>query len=280
MMRLAWLTDLHLNFLGSQEVTQFLDNIIEDNPDAILITGDIAEAHSLAGYLTRMAEHLQRPIYFVLGNHDYYRGSVRTVRDMMIDLTAENEWLTWMSGADIVELTPTVALIGHDGWGDGRIGNYDSSPLVLNDFFLIEELAGLNKRGLLKRLNNFGDESADHFEATLTRALKHYTHVILLTHVPPFAGAAWHQGKLSDADYQPFYVNHVAGEKLRTIMAAHPRQDLLVLCGHTHGNGQAQVSENIHVLTGGAEYGAPEIQRVFDLGKSKPPQTRPLDPRP
>jgi hypothetical protein len=49
-------------------------------------------------------------------------------------------------------------------------------------------------------------------------------------------------------------------------MAANPQSRLLVLCGHTHGTGELQVLDNLHVLTGGAEYRNPVIQRIFDIG--------------
>jgi 3',5'-cyclic-AMP phosphodiesterase len=37
-------------------------------------------------------------------------------------------------------LTPNTALVGHDGWGDGRLGDLNWSGVILNDFLLIEEL--------------------------------------------------------------------------------------------------------------------------------------------
>ncbi len=41
-----------------------------------------------------------------------------------------------------------------------------------------------------------------------------------------------------------------------------PRSDreLLVLCGHTHGAGVYRPRANVEVRTGGADYGAPEVQ--------------------
>jgi predicted MPP superfamily phosphohydrolase len=38
-----------------------------------------------------------------------------------------------------------------------------------------------------------------------------------------------------------------------------------VLCGHTHGAGFAQVLPNLEVWTGGVQYGAPALQRVFEV---------------
>jgi 3',5'-cyclic-AMP phosphodiesterase len=52
---------------------------------------------------------------------------------------------------------------------------------------------------------------------------------------------------------------------MRRVMQANPQSRLLVLCGHTHGNGETRILDNLQVLTGGAEYGRPEIQRVLDV---------------
>jgi len=43
-MKLAWLTDIHLNFLKKDRRKQFFDSIINSYCDAVLISGDIAEA--------------------------------------------------------------------------------------------------------------------------------------------------------------------------------------------------------------------------------------------
>ena len=48
-------------------------------------------------------------------------------------------------------------------------------------------------------------------------------------------------------------------------MAAHPECEMTVLCGHTHSPGEAQILPNLRVLTGGAEYGRPALQRVLTV---------------
>src|SRR5687767_14825909 len=52
--RLAWLTDLHLNFLPYALVDEFLGRVETLEPDAVLITGDISEARDL----NRMLVHI------------------------------------------------------------------------------------------------------------------------------------------------------------------------------------------------------------------------------
>ena len=55
MKKIAWLTDIHLNFLPEGAVNEFLTRVLDDDPDMVLITGDIAEADCLPLYLRALA---------------------------------------------------------------------------------------------------------------------------------------------------------------------------------------------------------------------------------
>ena len=74
MRRLAWMTDLHLNFVAPRQVERLCRSVIEAGADAVLLTGDIGEAQDLEGQLESLDAGLGLPLYFVLGNHDFYRG--------------------------------------------------------------------------------------------------------------------------------------------------------------------------------------------------------------
>ena len=79
-MKLAWLTDIHLNFVEDEVREKFYQEIIKTKPEGLLISGDIAEAPSISEILIEMSQKINKPIYFVLGNHDYYYGEVLNVR--------------------------------------------------------------------------------------------------------------------------------------------------------------------------------------------------------
>jgi predicted phosphohydrolase len=102
-------------------------------PNAVLIGGDIGEAPTFATYLEDVASALNLPIYFVLGNHDYYKGSIAAVRATARSLSQQSQLLTWLPDAGVVRLTEKTSLIGHGGWGDARAGYFLQSGVVLND---------------------------------------------------------------------------------------------------------------------------------------------------
>ena len=69
-MKLAWATDIHLNFVTTLARRRFLESI-KEQADALVVTGDIAESNRLAETLMVMDVLVERPVYFVLGNHDF-----------------------------------------------------------------------------------------------------------------------------------------------------------------------------------------------------------------
>ena len=274
-MRLAWLTDLHLDFVTDEyRRMRLFDEVLSTAADAVLVGGDTGEADSFASKLDELAAALQTPVYFVLGNHDYYRGSISQVRDLAKDLSRHCDDIQWLPDAHVVDLSERTALIGHGGWGDGRAGDFMASTVILNDYLMIRELQeshGFPEReqiltsGLLEKLNALGDEAAAHLEAAASEALRTHDEVLVLMHVPPFHDACWHQGQLSDANWSPHFVCQAAGEALRELMRQRPEKRMTVLCGHTHSGGEASILANLQVLTGAAEYGEPEVQRVLTV---------------
>jgi hypothetical protein len=166
----------------------------------------------------------------------------------------------------VVELSKEAALVGVDGWADGRLGDYVRSPVMLNDYQLIADLAGLSKADRLDRLHRFGDAEADRLRAPLADALRDHPRVIVATHVPPFREACWHEGRVSNDDWLPHFSCRAVGEVLREAAAKRPDRKIRVLCGHTHGQGSAEILPNLKVMTGGAEYGEPRVQGVLELG--------------
>lgn len=263
MKRLAWLTDIHLNVANPNAISALCDSV--KDADAVLITGDIGEARDLTRYLRILDRRLGIPLYFVLGNHDYYRGSIAAVRLEVAALHNHAPRLLWLSNAGVIELTSETGLVGHDGWADGRFGDYEGSDIVLNDYFLIEELAGLDASERLEKLRALGDEAANYLRTILPEALRRYRHVIVLTHVPPFREACLHQGQIAGAEWLPHFASRSMGLALIEAMEAYPDREMTVLCGHTHSPGEAQILPNLRVLTGAAENGRPQVQCILDV---------------
>jgi 3',5'-cyclic-AMP phosphodiesterase len=265
-MRLGWISDIHLNFLGEAECRVFLADLASRDADAWLLGGDIGEADSVIEFLRMIDAALPRTTYFTLGNHDFYGGSIREVRGRVRELVSRSGRLVYLTESPPQLLDGGVAIVGDDSWGDARFGDALGSPVEMSDFYLIEEIAGLSRPSLVRTLNGLGDEAAARLFPKLERAAASYGHVVALMHVPPFREAAWHQGRPSDDEWVPFFSCRAVGEVIVSCARAHPRVSFLVLCGHSHGSGVYTPLPNVIVHTAGAEYGAPRVERFFEVG--------------
>lgn len=264
-MRATWLTDIHLNFLRPLALQAFYDRVRAEKPDILLVTGDIGEGDSVLRFVEELAGIA--PIYFVLGNHDYYRSSIATVRAAMQRL---DERMTWLPAHDPMRLTARVVMVGADGWGDARCGDTDSQVL-LSDWQLIDEFKRLKgdrtaRNELLQRL---GSNEARALRDRLSRAPTS-PELLVLTHVPPYPEACIYEDQQSEPGYLPWFTCISTGEVLREYAEAHPEQEITVLCGHAHGKGAFRPVPNLEVRTGGwprgvDDYGNPVVQATLDL---------------
>lgn len=121
-----------------------------------------------------------------------------------------------------------------------------------------------SRQRLLEKLNALGDEAAEHFAKVLPEAADRCRRIVVLTHIPPFREACWYDGRPTNDDWAPHLACVAAGRALRDFMQRHPDHTMIVLCGHTHGGGGAQILENLTVLNGAAKYREPVVQKVLE----------------
>jgi 3',5'-cyclic AMP phosphodiesterase CpdA len=272
-MKLAWATDIHLNFVDEARASRFCAEVVASEAEALLLGGDIAEAPDVGDWLRFLAAGVECPAYFVLGNHDYYAGSVDAVEASMRALSSSR--MRYLGGLGPFALTARTALVGHGGWGDARNGDFLRSPVVLSDYVLIQELresssgddplAVLSDRPALQRtLQRLGDEAAAQLRPALREATTKFPQVLVLTHVPPFAEAARHRRAPCTDDWLPGMTCKAIGDLLVEAARAEPSTGIDVLSGHTHSDAEARILPNLAVHTQGADYGDPRF-RVLEV---------------
>jgi len=265
MKRYHWITDIHMDRMQPETFNRLVQLLSDDKPDGIWIGGDISQADSLLEDLGQLDERLQLPIQFVLGNHDFYRGSIPSVRAEVASFCKTHERLTYLSQSNWLALGNGVGLVGHDGWADGRIGDYAGSTVMMNDYHLIDELTGLGTIERLPVLQRLGDEAAAHVDQQLSAALQECNHVYLLTHVPPLRAACWYNGEAADDEWAPHFTCKAMGDLILETMKAHADKQLTVLCGHTHSAGICHPLPNLAIHTAGAEYDRADIAGRFQV---------------
>ena len=138
-----------------------------------------------------VAGRAARPVHFVPGNRDFYRGPIAEVREKVRSLCPVTPNPLWLPGAGVVPPAGEACWVGHDGRGDGRRGDFHSSDVMPNDFGLIEEFGGFEESADEGRAgpHALGGEAAEHFRAARPDASQRFRHVTVATHVPPFREA-------------------------------------------------------------------------------------------
>lgn len=267
MPRFAWVTDPHLNFVPFRRWEVWIREIQDSQVNGILITGDISESEDVVFQLQRLSEAVDLPIWFVLGNHDFYRSSIAQVRRDVAAASDADPNLHFLTGTEGVQLAPDWYLTGEDGWADGRVGDYYRSPVRLNDYHLIEELSGLTAQKRLRVIRREAAAGAVRLRRQLEIGRQQAHNQIVLTHLPPFREACWYEGSISDDDWAPFFTCAAIGWMLRRFCSRYPEQNVWVLCGHTHGSGKSRIGPNLTVWTGGAEYGEPRVTELVETSK-------------
>ncbi len=263
--RFGWLTDVHLNFVNLPAREAFAERLAADRLHGLLITGDISEADDVAWQLQQLSHEAACPVYFVLGNHDFYRGSIARVRKTMEDLCTQHSHLHYLTGRSPIRLSDQWILCGDDGWADARVGNFYRSNVRMNDFRLIEELTELDSRARCRFLRREGTASALRLGRQLAAAASLSDRIVVLTHIPPFRESCWYDGGHSDDNWAPFFVCHAVGWILQRFCRLHPQHEVLVLCGHTHHAGRSRIAQNLTVWTGAAEYGSPRMSQIIEF---------------
>jgi len=274
-MKIAWCTDIHLNFVTSP--SDFGRKISGVDPDAVLITGDISECYRLSRDLLSLRDGIgdKIPIWFVLGNHDSYQGSVTQAKNIAGKMSGLASNLIYIGNEEhkCIEIVKDTWLIGVDGWYSATAGIPFESEIQLSDFSLVSEMVITKMRdqrdmtaGRVAAARRLASTEAELAKVKLTAVLKkNPKKVIVATHVPPYVLSCFHEGKISDENWLPWFTNTLLGDVLDSVAKNNPKVLFDVFCGHTHSSGIYHRSDNVTVTVGAARYVIPSIAAVMEF---------------
>jgi len=265
-MKLLWLTDTHLDHTDSLSRQAFYEKLRSAVYDAAVITGDISMSRLLATHLGELAKACTpREVYFVLGNHDFYGGCFDEVDRIAAACCKKHSNLHHLGQGEIVRLGPSSALVGHRGWSDGRAYGGRRTSRRFPDQDGIRDLRYRSTYPAFRKMERLGRESGGYFRRVLPHALASYRHVLIATHVPPFARAVRFDDQPCDQLQLPHYVNASAGAVIQRVGEHFPKTEITVLCGHTHHGNTVRIADNLEVRVGQARRGAPAIEDIIDF---------------
>lgn len=275
---MAWATDIHLDCV--QDAESSVEVLAESCKDAdcLLVTGDISVAPSLPLHLQMLDVILEKPVYFVLGNHDFYFSDVATVRQKVADTCRRGSFLTYLSNVPFIRLDNGVALVGHDGWYDAGNGDINQSKLIMNDWIRIKDYSSA-LRQTPGGIQIFKDEIVNIARSLCQPGVNHIANgikaaarekndkIVVVTHVPPFAESCVPNEskpmRLQDA--LPWYTSRAMGEMLLRAAKSLPNINFQVFSGHVHCQYKGKILPNLEVKVGRSEYGSPQLAGVIPI---------------
>lgn len=265
-MKIAWASDIHLDFVNPERRKSFYSRIKSWGPDILLLTGDNSTSLHLYEHIEELRSETC-PVWFVNGNHDYYHGSISEVRVQCWERYTDPANILYLPSSPPLELSPGVFLIGEDGWYDGRNGEYEKSNLMMSDFQIIQEFAWKNRKDRLKLMQDLSDASA----RTVVNKIQHclsgrdVKEIVIATHVPPFKEAAWHLGKMSSSVFLPFFSSKAMGQSIMECTRQFRQNGgkVRILCGHSHSIGKIEW-DGMECITAESEYGSPQVSDYFE----------------
>jgi len=260
-----WFTDTHLDNSFLLQKYFFFKEIKKENPKGIFLTGDISTGKKVVKDLESLAKHIDCPIYFILGNHDYYHSSFCQKHNEIKALCRKYTNLHWLTQHNCFPLTEESCVLGTEGWYDCHFGEPEFTRFTF-DWFMIDELYSLpTHQDRIEYFKYLAEESCQIIERQLTFALENYKTIYLLTHFPPWAEATRDIGTLLEPFWLPYNVNYRLGKKIEQLMSGRKKKKLICLAGHTHTSNMVHVSRNIECIVHEASYTRPSKseQRIF-----------------
>jgi hypothetical protein len=272
-----WMSDIHLDFLTPPERKDFLRRLKyfhffgEDDffkADGILAGGDISNCVRMADDLRAVHRDSNgMPVYYVPGNHDYYGGTIQALRANQVRLHRGRKthriYALELSPGIRLGLRGEIGLVGHGCWGDTRGGDYWNSDMHgMSDFREIWDFKHMNLTQRKDLLMKLGDAAAAHLKkGCIALAASKCRHVVVLTHVPPFAESSLYEGRVS-ARGLPYFCCQAAGTVLEEVARQFPQVSFTILSGHSHEETRLELLPNLTALVRKAEYYEPSFDRI------------------
>jgi len=277
-MKLAWATDIHLDHVDNP--AHVVQKLCADSSqcDSIILTGDLSLSNTIISHLSLFDQLSEKPVYFVLGNHDYYFSDIRTVRRKVVDACRNMSYVRYLAAVPYIRLQNDVALVGHDGWYDAMNGDPSVDGILMNDWIRIHDFSAavrssfrgksIDKSIIVQVARAICVASANHIANGIKAAIRDkFDKIIVATHVPPFKesyNGNKHYG-LDSSVALPWYTSKIMGDMLWSAAKTYPHVHFTILSGHAHSHYDQDLLNNLNVRVGKSAYGIPQIAGYVDI---------------
>jgi predicted MPP superfamily phosphohydrolase len=265
--------DLHHGITGMHEIVQLRHKIAAENPDLVVIAGDIGEGVKRIDECLCEFKNLTCPVGVIAGNHDLWVRDHNIIRDSahlmdeFLPQLVRGHGMHWLETEDLQ--IGDVAVTGTLGWYDysRRVVTKDTIHLTSSDYQLIKPRFnndGNYVRWIDKRTDvEFANSLGEALESRLAKfeSDPRVREVLVVTHVPAFSEQLVPmKGDHPIAD--SYFGNLTLGSRLikypkvRTVVSAHTHREVPLQTIQSAGR-------EIAIATLSSDYRAPKYLTVI-----------------
>lgn len=265
-MKLVWITDPHLDFLGPFDRKQFFKKIRSHRPQGIFLTGDISNGRMVAEDLRILSREFEFPIYFILGNHDRYESSFERVNEEVKNIIDLHGNLKYLEKLPAQTLTEEIGVVGVDGWYDAGFCEPLTSLVFAGDWFSIEDFRNLSSQtAKMELMRDLANTAAFKLGEKIIQAYKNHTTVYILTHIPPFPNSSHLFGSWGAKFWDPYNSSKIMSDILYRLSEEYPQHKMIVLSGHTHVKRREIIKPNLELRVGKGLHGVAGIEESIEI---------------
>lgn len=250
-----WFTDLHLDKVLPWTLARFIAHIVKENPAGVFLTGDISNGLLTPWHLKLLAIFIKCPIYFVLGNHDYFFHSLEGMHDKIRQVCQSYPNLIWLTESGVIRINDEVALVGTEGWYSADNGKPEYLQFTF-DWFMTDDFRSMpNMNARIDKWRSMADASAQDIRSKLEMAIEQgYKTIFIATHVPCWSEATRDVGTMLERFWLPYNTNLRLGKAIEEVMIQHKKKHAIVIAGHCHTENWIYVSRNVECKVQKAKY--------------------------
>lgn len=265
--KIAWITDPHFDQCDITMIQDLIKEIKKNDCDAVLITGDISEKGTTGIYLQFLQRGLNKPVWFVLGNHDWYNISRERGTELLKTYLTND--LVLLDNVSEIKINKETCIVGAENWWDAAFGDGFGfiDGLVMNEDYQKVDLIApqSNNKSPFERVRNLSEQCSNQIIDKLRMAFKQYNKVLLAAHVPPYKEGCVVKGMPIPNNWLNHFCDKGLGDKLKRLMFEFPDKKLKIYSGHTHGKTKVNVTHNIVLRVGKAKVGKPMIADIIEI---------------
>ena len=274
-MKILFTADLHLNIparsrrTGHTAFSAFAESVSQENPDAVVVAGDIGIPGRSAEYLGAIRKVVgERPLAVCLGNHDFWVPQSEHREFASLNEVVAKYWREPARAAGAVLLDDENADLGEvvvcGGYGHFDLGlaipNLQVRGLrITEQIYLSGRLGGLSWKDFPNipncgtRLQADARDQAAGIARRIDKVIAVGKRVLVAVHTCPWAELNGHPLHGNEVDILPAYSgNSLVGNELERRAAAIE----FLICGHTHAPVRKRAMHGIpQVMNVGGDYG-------------------------